>query len=63
MGRRVDVIEPGMTGDKSLPVDPYPAAELDEIEALLRPLSDPVDLDPLLERIGDAGGKRDRRRS
>jgi erythromycin esterase-like protein len=31
-----------------------PSDELDEIRALARPLGEPMDLDPLLERIGDA---------
>ncbi|HXH56536.1 erythromycin esterase family protein [Iamia sp.] len=31
-----------------------PSDELDEIRALARPLHEPMDLDPLLERIGDA---------
>ncbi len=36
------------------PQAPAPRDELDEISALARPLTDPSDLDPLVERIGDA---------
>ena len=38
----------------TLDVRDRPGDELDEIRSLAAPLSDPADLEPLIDRIGDA---------